>query len=69
MPRLTEAALITLRMRYRTAYEAYQSCVKALTEAGAHGNKPSLELVDNEAKAIRRLTETRAKLLAAMAEG
>jgi hypothetical protein len=69
MPRLTEAALITLRMRYRTAYEAYQSCVKALTEAGANGNKPSVELLDNEVKAVRRLAETRAALLVAMAEG
>lgn len=56
-------------MRYKTAYEAYQSCVKALTEASHDGGKPSQELLEKESKAISQLTEARAALLAAMAQG
>jgi hypothetical protein len=57
----------TLRLKYQTAYEAYQSCVKALADANLNGNKPSPELLEKEAAALRPLIEARAKLLAALA--
>ena len=62
------SALQTLRMRYKAAYTAYQSCVRALTEASMSGAPLSKELLENEAKALRELTEARGNLLAAMAE-
>ena len=67
MPRGAEAALQELRMRYQAAHAAYQACVRALTEAGMSGATPSATLLEQEAKALGALTQTRAKLLAAMA--
>jgi len=69
MPRLSEASLRELRQRYNAAYTAYQSCVRALTEASASGVAPSADLLTNEGNALRQLTEARAALLAAMAQG
>ena len=69
MPRLSEAALRTLRLRYNSAYTASQSCVRALTEAAASGVVPSADLLTQESKALRQLTDARAELLAAMAAG
>jgi hypothetical protein len=66
MSRTTEATLETLRMKYQTAYEAYQGCARALIEAGKDGGKPSPQLLDNESKAIHRLNEARSALIAAM---
>jgi len=65
--RVTKAALQELRMRYQAAHAAYQACVRALTEAAMSGSIPSAALLEQEAKALGVLTETRAKLLAAMA--
>jgi hypothetical protein len=59
----------TLKIRYKFAYEAYQSCVEALTKASSNGDKPSAELLEKEAKSLTALTEARGKLLAAMAGG
>jgi hypothetical protein len=56
----SEAGLRELRQRYNAAYAAYQSCVDALTEIGLRGEKPSPELLENEAKALRELNEARA---------
>ena len=67
MPRVAEAALQELRMRYRAAHAAYQACVRALTEAAMSGTTPSATLLEQEAKALGVLTQTRANLLAAMA--
>ena len=67
MPRATLAALREFRLKYKVAYEAYQSCVRA--NAGLKGDKPSADLLEKETAALRQLTETRAELLAAMAEG
>lgn len=67
MPRGAEAALQELRMRYQAAHAAYQACVRALTEAAMSGTTPSATLLEQEAKALDVLTQTRAKLLAAMA--
>jgi hypothetical protein len=58
-----------LRMKYKTAYEAYRSCVSALVQAGKDGDNASDELLQNEAKALRELTEARAALLAAISGG
>jgi hypothetical protein len=69
MPRATEAVLHELRMRYRAAHAAYQACVRAVTEATMSGAVPSPTLLAQEAKALGALTELRAKVLAAMAEG
>ena len=65
----TDAKRQLLRMQYKAAYEAYQSCAKALTEAGLSGGKPSAELLEKEANALRQLTEVRAALLALMTQG
>ena len=67
MPADTRAALQTLRMRYNVVLTAHQNCVRALTEANMSG-APTAELVANEAKARQALAETRATLLAAMAD-
>ena len=56
---ITEAELRELRLRYESAYDAYQSCVHALAELGRNGGRPSRELLENEAKALRELTEAR----------
>jgi hypothetical protein len=65
---MTDRKLRELRLKYNAAYTAYQSCVIALNEAALSGQAPSAELLENEAKSLRELTEARAKLLAAMAE-
>jgi hypothetical protein len=60
MPRPTEEQLLELRLRYQSAYTAYQSCVDALTEVSIRGAKPDAELFVKEAKALRELNEARA---------
>jgi hypothetical protein len=62
LPGLSEADVRTLRMRYNSAYAAYQSC-----EAAMAGQSPSQQLLDSEAAALSELTEARGQLLAAMA--
>jgi len=62
----SEADLRQLRLRYNAAYSAYQNCVIALNEAAMSGQAASQELLQNEAAALRDLTEARAALLAAM---
>ena len=64
---LTDAELRELRLRYNAAYAAYQSCVMAMNEAIISGQKPTPELLENESKALRELTEARAKLLRGLA--
>lgn len=68
MPRVTEAKLFELRMKYQAAYAAHQSCLRALTEATFGGGVVSAGLVEQEAAALRKLTQIRAELLAALAE-
>ena len=67
-PRAPEA-LQVLRMKYHAAYDAYRSCVEALSKASMNGGAPSQELLHNEGEALRELTEARANLLAAMRAG
>ena len=66
---VTDQQLRTLKHKYKIAYEAYQSCVKALTEAARGGDKPSAKLLSKEAEALRALTDARAQLLAAIGAG
>ena len=68
MPNVSLTALREFRQKYDAAYAAYQSCVNAVNEATMTGNRPAPELVSNEGKAIRELSEARANLLAALAE-
>ena len=67
MTKITDAALRELRLKYNAAYAAYQSCVMALNEAVISGKKPKPELLQNEAAALRELTDARGKLLRALA--
>jgi hypothetical protein len=64
----TPEALQVLRMKYHAAYDAYRSCVEALSKASINGGVPSQELLDKEAAALHELTEARGNLLAAMRE-
>ena len=68
MPRVTEAELAALRMKYQAAHTAHQSCLRALTEAALSGSGVPDALLEQEAKALRELNTIRAGLLAAMAE-
>ena len=67
-PAPSEADLRELRLRYNGAYSAYQSCLIALNEAAMSGQPPSKALLENEATALRELTEARGNLIAAMAQ-
>ena len=67
-PAPSEVDLRELRLRYNAAYSAYQSCLIALNEAAMSGQPPSKVLLENEANALRELTEARGNLLAAMAQ-
>jgi hypothetical protein len=69
VPPETEAALHALRMRYKAVFTAHQDCVRALTEATMSGASATPELLAKEMKARQELAETRAALLAAIAEG
>jgi hypothetical protein len=66
VPTNSETELQALRLRYNAAYTAYRGCVHALNEASMSGELPSPALLENEARALRELTEARGKLLAAM---
>jgi hypothetical protein len=68
LPAPSEADLRELRLRYNAAYSAYQSCLIALNEAAMSGQAPSRSLLENEANALRELTEARGNLIAAMAQ-
>jgi ABC-type branched-subunit amino acid transport system substrate-binding protein len=58
-----EAELLTLRLRYEAAYDAYRCCVKALAEAG---RRPSHQLLVKEASALRALREARERYRGAL---
>jgi hypothetical protein len=57
--RFSATALRDLRQRYNTAYAAYKSCVDAMTELCFKGEKPSADLLEKEAKALRELNGAR----------
>jgi hypothetical protein len=58
-----DKATLEARLRYKAAYTAYMSCVRALSEVVARGERPSQALLDNEAKSLRELTEARGAFL------
>ena len=60
-PPISDAELIDLRLRYETAYDAYQGCVFALEEAWRRGDQPAAQLVARHAETLRRLNEERAR--------
>jgi hypothetical protein len=68
LPAPSEADVRELRLRYNAAYSAYQACLIALNEAAMSGQPASKALLENEAKALRDLTEARGNLIAAMAK-
>ena len=59
---VSEATLLDARLRYKAAYSASENCVRLRSAA------PCPELLQLEAKALRELTEARAKMLTAIAE-
>jgi hypothetical protein len=61
-------ALQLLRLRYRSAHDAYQGCVRALSEAGIAGLSPPTELLERAAKTARALDEARRTFMAGMSE-
>ena len=59
MGKPTERELLDLRLRFQSAYAAYQSCAQALAELGRKGEQPSAELLVQESEALRKLNEAR----------
>ena len=68
MPTPYNASLRALRMKYKSAFTAHESCMQALTDTKLRGEQPSRDLLDREAEALRVVNEARDSLLAAMAE-
>lgn len=61
VPPIGDAALVDLRLRYESAYDAYQACVSALEEACRGGDEPAASLVARHAEALRRLNLERVR--------
>jgi hypothetical protein len=53
--------LIDLRLRYETAFDAYQACVFALEEAWRQGDEPAPGLLARHAESLRHLNVERAR--------
>ena len=66
MPPATDERLRELKLRYKTAYAAYQGSALALGKGTTIGKHPSPELLGNEEAALRELTAARAKFLTAL---
>ena len=60
-PKISDAELIDLRLRYETAYDAHQGCVFAIEDAWRRGDEPAPELVARHTDTLRRLNEERAR--------
>ena len=58
---ISDADLVDLRLRYETAYDAYQACVFALEETSRRGEQPAASLLARHAETLRRLNEERAR--------
>jgi hypothetical protein len=61
MPRITEAELRILKRRYQVANDVFQSCARALREAGLSGERPTQTQLDTHAQALDDLNEARRK--------
>lgn len=58
---ISDAELIDLRLRYETAYDAYQACVFAIESAWRRGDQPAPELAARHTETLRHLNEERAR--------
>ena len=58
---ISDAELVYLRLRYETAYDAYQACVFALEKAWHPGDEPAPELLARHGETLRHLNEQRAR--------
>jgi hypothetical protein len=56
---ISDAELVDLRLRYETAYAAYQTSILALEEALRSGEKAVTELHERQKAALRELTDKR----------
>lgn len=66
MPTPYHSALRTLRMKYKSASAAHQSCTHALDEAKRRGEPPSPDLIEQVANALRAVNAAREELFAAI---
>lgn len=57
----SDAELIDLRLRYESAYAAYQACVLVLEKAWRPGDEPAAELLARHGETLRRLNEERTR--------
>ena len=60
-PAIGDAELVDLRLRYETAYDAYQTRVFELEAARRNGDEPGPELLARHAEALRHLNGQRAR--------
>jgi len=58
---ISDAKLVDLRLRYETAYDAYQACVFALEAAWRQGDEPAPELLAQHTETLRHLNGERAR--------
>jgi hypothetical protein len=69
MGQVTEAELRVLKRRYQVANDAFQTCARALREAGFNGERPTRAQLDTHARAQDELNEARRKYRDALTEG
>ena len=69
-PRSTtsDAELVDLRLRYETAYDAYQTCAFALEEAWRHGDEPAPDLLARHRETLPHLNGERARYREALVQ-
>jgi hypothetical protein len=65
---ITEDQLFDLRLKYETAYGAYQRCVLALEEIWRGGEMPSAQLLEHHATALRQLNAERTRFRDALVQ-
>jgi hypothetical protein len=58
---ISDADLVNLRLRYETAYDAYQGCVLALEGLWRGGEMPPAAMLEQHAEALRSLNEERSR--------
>ena len=63
---VNKKALQKLRLEYKAAFTAYMSSVQALSDADLRRERPSEEVLSDEARALQRLLGAREALLKAL---
>jgi hypothetical protein len=63
---VNKKALQKLRLEYKAAFTAYMSSVQALSDADLRRERPSEEVLADEARALQRLLGAREALLKAL---